>query len=102
MEQEVKDFFLSPAPSTRSVYTSFDKGHGRIERRILSEELFTTELRCSLKWIRSVWASALASTTIILELRFFFHAEALVRCVLDGDIDRLTASVFPPTINNRR
>ncbi|MGI5102357.1 hypothetical protein [Treponema vincentii] len=26
MEQEVKDFFLSPAPSTRSVYTTFDKG----------------------------------------------------------------------------
>ena len=38
----------------------------------------------------------------ILELRSFFHAEALVRCVLDGDIDRLTASVFPLTINNRR
>ena len=37
----------------------------------------TIELRCSLKWIRSVWASALASTTIILELRSFFHAEAL-------------------------
>ena len=37
----------------------------------------TTELRCFLKWIRSVWASALASTTIILELRSFFHAEAL-------------------------
>ena len=34
MEQEVKDFFLSPAPSTRSVHTTFDKGHGRIERRI--------------------------------------------------------------------
>ena len=37
----------------------------------------TTELRCSLKWIRSVWASALVSTTIILELRSFFHAESL-------------------------
>ena len=37
----------------------------------------TTELRCFLKWIRSVWASALVSTTIILELRSFFHAEAL-------------------------
>ena len=34
MEQEVKEFFLSPATSTRSVHTSFDKGHGRIERRI--------------------------------------------------------------------
>ena len=34
MEQEVKDFFLSPATSTRTVYTTFDKGHGRIERRI--------------------------------------------------------------------
>ena len=37
----------------------------------------TIELRCFLKWIRSVWASVLASTTIILELRSFFHAEAL-------------------------
>ena len=34
MEQEVKEFFLSPATSTRSVHTTFDKGHGRIERRI--------------------------------------------------------------------
>ena len=42
----------------------------------------TIELRCSLKWIRSVWASALASTTIILELRSFFHAEALGKYLL--------------------
>ena len=34
MEQEVKEFFLSPATSARSVHTSFDKGHGRTERRI--------------------------------------------------------------------
>ena len=44
---------------------------------LLSEELSTTELRCSLKWIRSVWASALVSTMMSLELRSFFHAEAL-------------------------
>lgn len=30
MEQEVKDFFLSPATSTLAVYMTFDKGHGRI------------------------------------------------------------------------
>ena len=34
MEQEVKEFFLSPATSTRSVHTNFDKGHGRTERQI--------------------------------------------------------------------
>jgi len=45
---------------------------------LLSEGLSTTELRCSLKWIRSVWASVLVSTTIILELSSFFHAEAMV------------------------
>lgn len=34
MEQEVKDFFLTQGSSARTVYTTFDKGHGRIERRI--------------------------------------------------------------------
>ena len=34
MEQEMKDFFLSPATSTRTFYTIFDKGHGRTEPRI--------------------------------------------------------------------
>ena len=34
MEQEVKDFFLTQGNSARTVYTTFDKGHGRIERRI--------------------------------------------------------------------
>ena len=41
----------------------------------------TIELRCFLKWIRSVWASALASTMMSLELRSFFHAEALIEAI---------------------
>jgi len=28
------EFFLTQGSSTRTVYTTFDKGHGRIERRI--------------------------------------------------------------------
>ena len=34
MEQEEKGFFLMQGSPTRTVYTTFDKGHRRIERRI--------------------------------------------------------------------
>ncbi len=52
MEQKVKDFFLKSCnlDSDRPYYLTGIQQ----KTELLSEELSTTELRCSLKWIRSV------------------------------------------------
>ena len=89
MEQEVKDFFLSPATSTRTVYTTFDKGHGRIERRIYTLDTHIEWFEQKKEW-NDLAAFGMVESIVTrkgketCEKRYFITSVTDVKCFADG------------------
>ena len=89
MEQEVKDLFLSPPTSARTVYTTLDKGHGRIERRIYTLDTQIGWFEQQKEW-KNLAAFGMVESIVTRkgketrEKRYFITSVTDVKCFADG------------------